>query len=45
MEKHVCPVCGYVHEDNDERKWEDLPADFVCPACSVEKDWFDTQLV
>ena len=29
MKKFVCPVCGYVYEG------EEMPADFVCPACKV----------
>lgn len=42
-EIHVCPVCEYVHEHNSDEKWEDLPDSFICPACSVEKGWFETK--
>ena len=47
--KYVCNVCGYVYDeaagDPDNgitpgTKWEDLPADFTCPLCSVGKDEF-----
>ena len=47
--KYVCNVCGYVYDeekgDPDNgiapgTKWEDLPADFVCPLCGVGKDDF-----
>ena len=47
--KYVCEVCGYVYDeevgdvDNDIEpgtKWEDLPEDFVCPLCGVDKDQF-----
>lgn len=38
---HVCPVCQYEHELEDDRPWDDLPEDFVCPACSVEKMFFE----
>lgn len=40
MVKHVCPVCDYVHEDHDETPFEQLPDSYLCPACSVEKGWF-----
>ena len=29
MKKFVCPVCGYVHEEDE------MPADFRCPVCKV----------
>lgn len=47
--KYVCEVCGYVYDevagDPDNNipagtKWEDLPEDWVCPLCGVEKDQF-----
>ena len=47
--KYVCNVCGYVYDetagDPDNgisvgTKWEDLPDDFVCPLCGVDKDEF-----
>jgi len=49
MKKHVCDVCGYVYDpakgDNSGgvkpgTAFEDLPADWVCPACGVGKDKF-----
>ena len=52
MKKYVCTVCGYVYDeavgDPDKgipagTKWEDLPADFVCPLCGVGKDLFEVQ--
>ena len=42
--KHVCPVCDYVHEDNETTPFDQMPADYVCPACGVEKDWFDKRI-
>jgi len=45
MEHHVCPVCGYDHEQEDSTPWDQLPADWKCPACSVEKDWFEVKQV
>jgi rubredoxin len=39
---HVCVVCGHVHDEETEGKWEDLPADFLCPECGVGKDEYET---
>ena len=48
--KYVCDVCGYVYDetvgDPDNgiapgTKWEDLPADWVCPICGVGKEEFE----
>ena len=47
--KYVCDVCGWVYDeavgDADlgiapGTKFEDLPEDFLCPWCSVGKDFF-----
>ena len=47
--KYVCEVCGYVYDEElgDEEngiekgtKWEDLPGDFECPLCGVDKSQF-----
>jgi rubredoxin len=52
MEKYVCSVCGYVYDEEtgvpDQgiapgTKWENLPEDFVCPMCGVDKTMFDKQ--
>ena len=49
MKQYECDVCGYVYDeaagDPDNgvapgTKWEDLPADWVCPLCGVGKDEF-----
>ena len=48
--KYVCTVCDYVYDpevgdpDNGVEPgtaWEDLPADWVCPECGVDKDDFE----
>jgi rubredoxin-NAD+ reductase len=48
--KYVCTVCGYTYDektgDPDNNiapgtKWEDLPDDFVCPVCGVDKSMFE----
>lgn len=50
--KYVCEVCGYVYDEEvgipDENipagtKFEDLPNDFVCPECGVDKNMFAAQ--
>ena len=37
--KYVCKVCGWVYDpaENNNVVFEDLPADWVCPACGVGK--------
>lgn len=50
MKKYVCKVCGWIYDealgDPDNgiapgTKFEDLPADFVCPLCGVGKEEFE----
>ncbi len=37
--KHwVCTVCGYVYDE--ETPFEELPEDWVCPLCGVDKSYF-----
>ncbi len=52
MAKYVCTVCGYVYDeelgDTDNgieagTKFDDLPADWVCPLCAVDKTNFEKQ--
>ena len=47
--KYVCDVCGWEYDEalGDAEhgiapgtKFEDLPADFECPLCGVDKDHF-----
>jgi len=49
MQKYECETCGYVYdpEKGDPENgiapgtaFEDLPADWECPVCSVGKDEF-----
>lgn len=48
MKKYECP-CGYVYDpavgDPDNgvapgTPWEEVPADWVCPTCGLDKDAF-----
>lgn len=50
MKQYECVLCGYVYDeavgDPDNgiapgTKWEDVPADWVCPLCSAGKDQFE----
>lgn len=49
MKKYVCNVCGWEYDPAvgapeegiaSGTAWEDVPADFLCPLCSVGKDEF-----
>ena len=42
MEKqHICVVCGHVHDEVVEGKWDELPDDFTSPDCGVGKDEYE----
>ena len=50
MKKYKCSVCGYIYDpavgdpDNGvdpNTAFEDLPDDWTCPDCGVEKDLFE----
>lgn len=50
MEKYVCVICGYEYDpeegDPDNgvaagTKFEDIPADWVCPVCGAPKSEFE----
>ena len=52
MDKYVCSVCGYVYnpEVGDPENgveagtaFEDLPEDWKCPLCKVDKSLFEKQ--
>ena len=47
--KYVCDVCGYIYDEAEGdpgngispgTKWEDIPDDFACPMCGVDKNSF-----
>jgi len=49
MQKYVCNVCGYVYDPQEGdadygiapgTAFEDLPDEWVCPICGVEKSDF-----
>jgi rubredoxin len=34
---YVCVVCGHMHDEEVEGKWETIPDDFLCPNCGAGK--------
>jgi len=47
--KYECDACGWAYDEAlgdpgngiaPGTKWDDLPGDFVCPVCGVDKDMF-----
>ena len=50
MDKYRCMACGYIYDPASGdpgngvapgTAFEDLPDDWVCPACGVSKDMFE----
>ena len=50
MKKYICKICGWIYDeaqgDPDNGiapgpKFEDLPADYICPMCGAGKDEFE----
>jgi rubredoxin len=50
MKKWQCIVCGYIYDEAEGwpddgiaagTRWEDVPADWVCPECGVSKAEFE----
>lgn len=44
--KYICEVCGWIYDEESGdpengiapgTKYQDLPKDFVCPLCGVDK--------
>lgn len=52
MAKYICSLCGFEYDEEKGlpeegikagTKWEDVPDDFVCPACGAAKDMFEKE--
>ena len=52
MKKYVCDVCGWTYDESvgdpengiaPGTKFEDLPDDFTCPLCGVDKSMFSEE--
>lgn len=50
MKKWQCVVCGFIYDEAvgmpwdgipAGTKWDDVPADWVCPDCGVGKEDFE----
>jgi rubredoxin len=40
-QQHICVVCGHIHDEELEGKWNELPADFACPECGCgQEDYY-----
>ena len=42
--KPVCVVCGHIHDDTIEGKWEDLGDDFTCPECGCGREDYEMMI-
>ena len=49
MKKYICDICGWEYDEElgdpehgiaPGTKFEDLPKDFKCPLCGVDKEQF-----
>lgn len=41
MAKYECTVCGFIYdEEKEDKKWDQLPEDWVCPKCGANKSSF-----
>ena len=46
MKKYICPICGYVYDEEKEGiKFDDLPDDWKCPLCGAPKNLFKAEAV
>lgn len=50
--KYVCDVCGWIYDEEKGypkdgiapgTKFEDIPENFLCPLCGVDKDMFSEE--
>ncbi len=50
--KHICNVCGWGYDEAEGypeggiapgTKWEEVPEEFLCPLCSVDKEQFSAE--
>ncbi|HID19876.1 MAG TPA: rubredoxin [Methanophagales archaeon] len=44
MVKWICSVCGYIYDEEEVGTvFEDLPDDWLCPACGIGKEAFEEE--
>ena len=40
--KYICKLCGYIYDkEKEDKKFADLPDEWVCPLCGAEKSDFE----
>jgi rubredoxin-NAD+ reductase len=42
--EHVCLVCGHIHDEATEGKWDTLPDDFTCPECGCGREDYEDMI-
>lgn len=46
MKKYICPIFGYVYDEEKEGiKFDDLPDDWKCPLCGAPKNLFKAEAI
>ncbi|MGZ4901896.1 MAG: rubredoxin [Halobacteriota archaeon] len=44
MAKWICTICEWVYDEGAEGvPFNELPDDWVCPSCGVDKSFFEKQ--
>lgn len=43
MKKYKCTICGYIHDENENGKFDELGSDYVCPICGAPKELFEEE--
>ena len=50
MKSYICTICGFIYKEEEGlpqdgidpgTKWEDVPENWLCPDCGVEKSFFN----
>jgi rubredoxin len=50
MKQYMCVICGFIYDEEkgwpenniaSGTKWEDVPADWICPECGATKEDFE----
>ena len=40
--KYVCKICGFIYDEaTQEKKWNELDENWVCPVCKAPKSKFE----
>lgn len=40
LDKYKCSVCGYIHDENEDGRFDALDSGWKCPVCGADKDDF-----